>query len=284
MSSGTTGWIKVHRQITQWEWYSDANTFRVFFHLLLTANYEDRSWRGEVIKRGQRVYGLELLAAEVGLSVSKLRTALNNIQKTGEIANKTTSKGSIVTITNYELYQGDDKQIADKSQTDSKQFDKQTSPQIATTKEDKKLRIYSEDKSSSDTPPPPKPKKVTLEELSVSHVADWLAEKRSKGKYLKHDEDYVLEVFKDYCRAKGKKYSDFVAAYRNAFDWDRVQPKEEKTNGTQRQSPHEKLRGAWQSVIEESNQRQQNQLGQLPLPGALAFTSPQAGKELDEPY
>ena len=32
-----SGWIKLHRKITEWEWYSDANTFRVFMHLLLTA-------------------------------------------------------------------------------------------------------------------------------------------------------------------------------------------------------------------------------------------------------
>lgn len=52
-----SGWIKLHRKITEWEWYSDANTFRVFMHLLLTANYEDKRWRNIDVKRGQIITG-----------------------------------------------------------------------------------------------------------------------------------------------------------------------------------------------------------------------------------
>jgi len=66
--------------------------------------------------------------------------------------------------------------------------------------------------------------KITLDELSVSHISDWLFEKRSKGEYLNHDEHAILERFKDYCRSKGKKYSDYPAAYRNAFQWNNAKP------------------------------------------------------------
>lgn len=66
--------------------------------------------------------------------------------------------------------------------------------------------------------------KVTLQDLNISHIADWLKEKRSDGKYVNHDEKQVLEKFKNYCQAKGKRYSDYVAAYRNAFDWESCQP------------------------------------------------------------
>lgn len=69
-----------------------------------------------------------------------------------------------------------------------------------------------------------KRKKVLLEELCVDHIADWLAEKRSQGRYLRHDEHFVLEQFKQYCRSKGKKYEDFTSAYRNAFEWEKCQP------------------------------------------------------------
>ena len=30
-----SGWIKIHRKITEWEWYDDVNTFRLFMHLIL---------------------------------------------------------------------------------------------------------------------------------------------------------------------------------------------------------------------------------------------------------
>lgn len=67
--------------------------------------------------------------------------------------------------------------------------------------------------------------KITLDELSVDHIRDWLAKKRMEGKYLGYDEHRILEVFKDYCKAKNIKYDDYTAAYRNAFDWERCRPR-----------------------------------------------------------
>lgn len=68
-------------------------------------------------------------------------------------------------------------------------------------------------------------KKIGLDELSVEHISEWLAKKRGMGKYLNHDEYFILEQFKQYCQAKGKRYADFTAGYRNAFEWDKCQPK-----------------------------------------------------------
>lgn len=90
-------------------------------------------------------------------------------------------------------------------------------------------------------------KKITLEELSVDHIAQWLMEKRTIGKYLTHDEHYILERFKDYCRSKGKRYNDYVAAYRNAFEWDTCQPKPKGTD------PASKAFTAAQSIIAKRN-------------------------------
>lgn len=70
-----------------------------------------------------------------------------------------------------------------------------------------------------------KKEKVTFESLSVEHVEEWLVKKRQEGRYQRHDAHEVLEKFKDYCLAKKVKYDDYVAAYRNAFDWDKCQPK-----------------------------------------------------------
>lgn len=67
--------------------------------------------------------------------------------------------------------------------------------------------------------------RVTLDDLSVDHIADWLARKRAEGKYIHHDERFILDYFKNYCRSKGKRYADYIAGYRNAFEWDRLQPK-----------------------------------------------------------
>jgi hypothetical protein len=81
--SFTGGFIKLHRSLLKWEWYDDMNVFRVFLHLLLTANYEDKNWHGITIKRGQRVFSFEGLSKETKLSVRNVRTAIDKLKTTG---------------------------------------------------------------------------------------------------------------------------------------------------------------------------------------------------------
>ena len=95
----------MHRKITQWEWYTDANTMRVFLHLILLANHKETRWRGEIIQRGQVLTGLDQLARELKLSKMKIRVAIEHLISTGEITNKSTNKYRIVTINNYASYQ-----------------------------------------------------------------------------------------------------------------------------------------------------------------------------------
>lgn len=73
--------------------------------------------------------------------------------------------------------------------------------------------------------------RVSIEDLSVEHIAVWLDKKRKQGIYVFHDENMILEHFKNYCRAHGKTYKDYVAAYQNAFEWERLQPKQIKKEG-----------------------------------------------------
>lgn len=103
------GWIKLHRQITEWEWYTDGNTFRVFLHLIINANHKPNRYKGVLIERGQILTGRKSLAAALELTERQVRTALNKLKKSGEItqktASKTTKSGSIITICNYDSYQ-----------------------------------------------------------------------------------------------------------------------------------------------------------------------------------
>jgi len=73
-------------------------------------------------------------------------------------------------------------------------------------------------------------KKISLNDLSVDHIRDWLDKKRSEGKYLNHDEHFILEQFKDYCEANGRTYKNYVAALHRAFTWDTCQPKPNGAN------------------------------------------------------
>lgn len=94
------------RSLTSWEWYSDANTTRLFLHLLLTANYEAKQWQGIIVDRGQRIASYGKLAEETGLSVQSIRTAMGRLKATGEVTHEQHSKYGLYTLKNYESYAG----------------------------------------------------------------------------------------------------------------------------------------------------------------------------------
>lgn len=104
------GWIKLHRSMLDWEWYTDINVCRLFTHMLLKANHKDKNWRGILIKRGQTLTSLNTLESETGLSKSQIRTAIKKLISTQEIAQQSHSQHTVFTIKNYDSYQVDDTQ------------------------------------------------------------------------------------------------------------------------------------------------------------------------------
>lgn len=123
-------WIKLHRQIIEWEWYSDNNCFRVFVHLLLKANYKEKRYKGIELKVGSVITSRDILARETGLSSQQIRTALTKLISTNEITSKTSSKGTIIQIVNYEKYQ-----VATSETTNEQPTSNQ---RVTTNKKDKK--------------------------------------------------------------------------------------------------------------------------------------------------
>lgn len=119
------GYIKLHRQITEWEWYRNINVCRLFIHCLLKANHKDNKWQGHLIKKGSFITSYENLSIETGLTYKQVRTALNKLKMTGEVAHETTSQYSIITINNWDEYQlegiQEGSQRADKGQTEGRQ-------------------------------------------------------------------------------------------------------------------------------------------------------------------
>ena len=115
------GWIKLHRQILEWEWYSDNNCFRLFLHLLLKANHKEKRFKGIELKVGSIVTSRDLLARETGLSSQQIRTALNKLISTNEITSETSSQGTILQIVSYEKYQVATNEITNEQPTSNQQ-------------------------------------------------------------------------------------------------------------------------------------------------------------------
>jgi len=100
------GFIKLYRSMLGWEWYQDQNTKSVFIHLLLNANWEDSRYRGHKVPKGSLVCGRKKLAKDLGLSEQEIRTSLNHLKSTNEITIQSTNRFSIITIVNWEKFQG----------------------------------------------------------------------------------------------------------------------------------------------------------------------------------
>lgn len=131
------GWIKVFREFANWRWYKNANTMRLFIHLLITANYEDHDFENITVKRGQRVVSRASLASEVGLTEQQVRTALKNLISTNEITSVSNRKYTIITINNYDEYQQPTDQTTNDQPTDN-QLITNDQPQWKKDKKEKK--------------------------------------------------------------------------------------------------------------------------------------------------
>ena len=125
-------YVKISRKILEWEWYTDANTKVLFLHILLKANWKDGRFQGVEVPRGSFVTSLQNLAAETGLTVRNVRTALKHLENTGEVTSNRHVKFSVITVKNYDRYQSSDTQVTVNRQA--------SDSQVTTIEEGKKER------------------------------------------------------------------------------------------------------------------------------------------------
>jgi hypothetical protein len=71
------------------------------------ANWSSGTWRDYSYKRGQFITSLPSLAYETGLSIQEVRTAIKHLKKTGELTDWHDSKVRIITVVNFDKYQGE---------------------------------------------------------------------------------------------------------------------------------------------------------------------------------
>jgi len=140
------GYIKLHRKLTEWEWYSDMKVSRVFIHLLLTANFKDTNWRGQLVRRGQLIIGKESLGKELGLTIQEVKTVFRKLKKTKEITTRATNKNTVVTLVNFEVYQDSEGHEQPTTQPTNNQQATNEQPQRNNDKKDKNKEEDSFDK------------------------------------------------------------------------------------------------------------------------------------------
>ena len=107
------GWIKLHRGITDhWLWDCEFSYAQAWIDLLLKACHKPNKLmiKGQLVelKRGQQARSEVTLSRDWKWSRGKVRRFINQCEKDGMIECKATHLTSIITICNYDSFQGCD--------------------------------------------------------------------------------------------------------------------------------------------------------------------------------
>lgn len=110
-------YLKLYRKLEGWEWYSNPNTKVVFMHCLIKANWRAGSWHGINYKKGQFIASYESIAKSNGLTIRQVRTAIDNLIKSGDVTRLKIGRNLLFTVNNWDKYQSNDsKSTRSKSQ------------------------------------------------------------------------------------------------------------------------------------------------------------------------
>lgn len=115
MSEQIKGYVQISRKICETVWYTGCSpaVVHLMFHLILSANYENKTWRGVKVNRGELVCSVGnldhpgRLMEETRLPYSTLVRSLKKLEELGEITitSKTGIHGyTLIKITHYDTY------------------------------------------------------------------------------------------------------------------------------------------------------------------------------------
>lgn len=154
-------WIYLYRELMGKPIWVDSTAEQkvILITILMMVQYcpVERDFSGELItvQPGQQITGYQKITDNCGkgVSIRNVRTALVKFKKYGFLTYKTTNKGMLVTVENWGLYQGADKQTdtqTDRQLTGNRQAtDRQlTTNKNLRTKELKNLFLLPTDKAS----------------------------------------------------------------------------------------------------------------------------------------
>ena len=215
-------YVKISRKILDWEWYTDINTKVLFLHILLKANWKPSRFQGTEVPRGSLVTSQQNMAAETGLTIKNVRTALKHLENTGEVAVSRHPKFSVITVKNYNQYQSSGSQMAVDGQSDGSRG--------ATIEEGKKERKEEYNKSPKgdyESGTPERSVFITIRELYNSVCGSYprlvkMSDARKRAISARLKTGYTLDDFR--LLFEKAEASDFLkgANKRNwsaTFDW-----------------------------------------------------------------
>ena len=258
------GFIQLHRKLLDWEWYSDTNVCRLYTHCLLKANFQDKKWRGTLVKRGEFITSLPILANETGLSLKNVRTALTKLKSTGELAGNSTNKYTVISITNYDQYQTDGRQNgrqeAGKGQASGRQRattnkrNKENKRNNLKEIEEKKVNQKKEEKEKNDF----ETFWSTYGRIGNKQQAIKSYERAIKGGVSYDQIIEGLEKYQAQCRANGTehRFIKHASTWLNNYGWEDEYPIYQHPEPQRRPTAHENFTTGIALALAEFDQQQ----------------------------
>ena len=101
------GFIKIFRQIKDWEHFQEPSVLLLFIDMLVSANFKRGYFHGTPVGKGSLITSYRKLSDETGLSVNTIKVCISKLIKSGEITLKT-AKGQFthIVINQFNKFQG----------------------------------------------------------------------------------------------------------------------------------------------------------------------------------
>lgn len=120
------GWVKLDRELLNWEHHQNTETLSLFIHLLLRANHKPfKTNDGREWPAGSVLTSYRDLSKTTGLTVRKIRTQLATLKSTQEVTHFKTPVYSVITIKNWDKFQKSTQKKTQKTTTYNKSIKKE---------------------------------------------------------------------------------------------------------------------------------------------------------------
>lgn len=194
-------YIKFFDSIEEWEWVNDRSMFCFWTRILLMANWKDTIVKGIVVGRGSFLTSYRDLAKRLHYSLQEVRTCIDKLKKSGQIlvssAHLPTQFSTMITICNYDSYQGDfEKSNTVATQLSTQLPTQQTDYDTASFEEVQHSKQHSKQHNKGDSLPPVPP--IPFNNLE-----------RDRNARAREDWRHLSSARLDYLRMNGQAVADF---------------------------------------------------------------------------
>lgn len=99
------GYVKLSREIRDWEYFKDGNCMKVLIYLLVHAKYKPETYGGYNFEVGDVRFTYPELEKACGITYNQARDAIRKIKTTGILTVKSTPKFSVGSLKKWAFQQ-----------------------------------------------------------------------------------------------------------------------------------------------------------------------------------